>query len=255
MDCRDVDNYAELSLDGELGAAERAMLEEHLRNCPRCRRRVEALGWFQSQVRAQLQSRDDEVAPPLGLRTKVTTTLRDAEHRSTSPLRRLLPVTLGLAVLGLLLGSSQGGSLTLDPDVSVERHAAHLPPEVRALGDNSDVAAFLDENFPHAVVLPNVDRDLPASRLVGARLDHLADQKAAFLMYDHRGARVSMLVYPSKSSLTPPPRFEARRVGDRDVVAGRHRGYNLVAWSHGPLIYALVSDVDEHELLRFVHAF
>ncbi|MEO1231272.1 MAG: zf-HC2 domain-containing protein [Myxococcota bacterium] len=250
-----MDNYAEMSLDGELDAGERARLEEHLRNCPSCRRRVEVHGWFQSQLRARLREGEGDASPPLGLRTRVTARIREEERRGSSQLRQLMPVTLGLVTLGVLLGSAGAQTSPLDPDVSVARHAARLPPEVRALGDEQPVATFLEQNFPHDVELPQIERALPTSRLMGARLDHVADREAAFIMYDHRGARVSLLVYPSSVKLSPPSAFESRRVGEHDVVVGRHRGYTVLAWTRGPLVYSLVSDVDEHELMRFVSAF
>lgn len=254
MRCREVDNYAEMSLDGELEAGERALLEEHLASCAACRRRVHAHGWFQSQVRARLRETDD-ATPSLGLRTRVTARIREEERRGSSQFRQLMPVTMGLVTLGILLGSAGAQTSPLDPDASVERHAARLPPEVRALGDEEPVTTFLEQNFPHAVELPAIERTLPTSRLMGARLDHIADRETAFLMYDHRGARVSLLVYPSSAKLSAPNAFESRRVGDHDVVVGRHRGYTVMAWARGPLVYSLVSDVDEHELMRFVSAF
>lgn len=253
MECREVDNYAELSFDGELEAGERAELEQHLRQCPACRRRIEAMGWFQSQVRARLQT-EDGIAPPLGLRARVTASIRDEDSRRSSPILRALPVMGGLAVLGLLIGSTPANT-ELDPDATVDRHAAPLPPEVRALGNPSSVKRFLDQNFTHNVDFPKAERAMPHLRLIGARLDHVSDKRAAFLMYDHRGARVSMVVFPAKDALTAPPSFKSRVVGGQRVVLGRHRGYNMMAWKRGPLLYSVVSDVDQHELVRLVHAF
>ena len=255
MECREVDNYAELSFDGELDAGDRAELEAHLNRCPACRRRCEAKGWFQSQVRARLQQQSEITAPPLGLRARVTCQIRAEEEKTRSPIVRFIPVMVGMAIFGLLVASNNGNTTPLDPDASVDRHAAHLPPEVRAFGDVRSVRRFLDQNFNHAVDFPDVERTLPHTRLVGARLDHVANREAVLLMYDHRGTRVSMMVFPAQRALTAPPRFELRTVQGHPVIVGRHRGYNVVAWTRGTLVYSVVSDVDEHDLVRLVHAF
>lgn len=255
MECREVDSFAELSFDGELDAVDRAELERHLHRCPSCRRRVELLGWFQSQVRAHLQTPCEELTPPAELRTRVTARLRVEERRRASGLTRALPVTLGIAALATLSWSTTASTSTLDPDASVERHAARLPPEVRALGESRGVQRFLEQNFGRAVDIPDVRRALPHLRLVGARLDHVADRRAAYLMYDHRGARVSVLVYPFEEQFVAPPRFESRNVSGQPVFLGRHRGYNVMAWTRGDLVYSVVSDVDAYELERLVDAF
>lgn len=255
MECTKVDDFAELSFDGELGAAEQAALEAHLGRCPACRRRIQARSWLQSQVRAHLRASSEDPTP-IGLRTRVATRIRDEERRRTSPFRRALPVTFGLAALATLSWSTNGNTTTLDPEASVERHAAYLPPEVRALGDSREVERFLRTNFGHPIEIPDPSRSPTHLRLVGARLDHVADRRAAVLMYDHRGARVSMLVYPTdRAELAPPPQFEAQVVAGRPVLVGQHRGYNVMAWIRGPLVYSVVADIDPYELSRLVGSF
>jgi anti-sigma factor RsiW len=255
MECREVENVAELSFDGELEAEERAALEDHLRHCLPCRRRVHDLGWIHSQVRTHLRSVSAE-STPLGLRTRVSARVREEERRRRPMWTRTLPISLGLAALATLSWSSTANTTTLDPEVTVDRHAAHLPPEVHALGHERDVERFLRRNFGPGLEIPDAQRALPEIRLIGARLDHVADRRAAFLMYDHRGARVSVLVHPTeREELAAPPRFEARHVGGRPVLVGRHRGYNVLAWVRGALLYSVVADVDPHELERLVSAF
>lgn len=255
MECSEVDGYAELSFDGELDTNDRAELEEHLHRCPSCRRRTEAMGWFHSQMRAKLVDYCEAEAPPLGLKTKITAQIRSEERRSSAYIGRLVPMAVGVMMVGILIASSNGNTTPLDPNASVDRHAARLPPEVRAFGDIRSVRKFLRKNFSHPVDFPKIESALPHIRLVGARLDHVSNREAALLMYDNRGARVSLMVFPSRQALTPPPYFEAKIIHGHSVVVGKHRGYNVMAWNHGQLIYSLVSDVDETELVHLVHAF
>ena len=256
MECREVDRFAELSFDGEIDTIDRALLERHLTHCPACRRRVEARDWVQSEVRAHLKARSEAEGCPLGLATRLGARLRAEERRQGSRLRRLVPLSLGVAAIATLSWSTRAtGTAVLDPEASVAHHAAQLPPEVRTLGGMVEVRKFLERNFHPDVALPVSERQLPDLRLVGARLDHVADRRAASLMFESRGARVSMLVYPRDREVVPPPRFEARRVGGRPVWVGRHRGYNVVAWTRGALVYSVVSDIDSCELERIAQAF
>ncbi|MBX2811316.1 MAG: zf-HC2 domain-containing protein [Myxococcales bacterium] len=254
MKCREVDSYAELSFDGELDANDRAELEEHLHRCPACRRRSELSGWLHSQLRVRLREQGFTATLPLGLKTRITSRIR-ADRGSALRWSHAAPLVLGMMAFGILAAANQGNTTPLDPDASVERHAAQLPLEVRAFGDVRSVRRFLRQNFRHPVDFPRIERTLPQLRLVGARLDHVSNREAALLMYDNRGARVSLMVFPSHRVLRPPPRFEEKLIHGHSVITGRHRGYNVMAWTRGSLVYSVVSDVDEHELVHMVHAF
>lgn len=253
MKCSEVDTFAELSLDGELDPSEQVALEQHLEGCSACRAKAKAIAVSHTRIREHLQ-RSQESRPPLGLETRITTRIRAEARRRPSWVTRSLPVTVGLAAIALA-SFSKTGNASFDPEGSIARHAAHLPPEVRALGEVSPVERFLARNFG-PVPIPKVREELPQLRLIGARLDHVDDERAALLMFDHRGARVSMLVYPAKGrTLQPPPSFETEVVAGRTLLVGKHRGYNMVAFTRGPHVYSVVSDLDRQDLVRLASAF
>ncbi len=255
MDCRDVARYAELSLDGEIDACERAELEHHLQACPKCRFHVAGQTWYQSQIQAKLQTSSDDVCSPLGLKTRITHHIRDEERKSSTWLTRALPASLGIAVMAILSWSVGSQAKALDPEEAVARHAQRMPPEVRARGSMSDVSRFIHRNFSYPMEIPQVSGPNRHIRLVGARLSHIHNRQAAYLMYDHRGARISVFAYPLKDSVKPPPHFQRRTINGRSVLIGRHKGFNVVAWERGPLFYSAVSDVDNSQLVRMVGAF
>lgn len=254
MKCREVDTFAELSLDGELESSDQLALERHLDSCSACRQRAAALGRSRVHLRAHLRS-GTEATSPLGLKTRVRARVRAEARRGRSTLTRVLPVALGVAALAMSSWSGRSDAHAVDVEGAVTRHAEHLPPEVRALGSSRSVERFLERNFGD-VRIPRVERALPHLRLVGARLDHVAERRAVLLMYDHRGARLSMFVYPAEARrLDPPPQFEATRVGGRAILVGRHRGYNMVAFTHGPNLYSVVSELDQSDLVRLASTF
>ncbi len=161
---------------------------------------------------------------------------------------------MGVALLVLEGWSVQPAANGLDLERAVARHAARLPPEVRPRGDPAEVERFLRENLDRAVSLPWPGMTAPL-RLVGARLDHVGDRPAGLLMYDHRGARVSVLVRPAfgRSEGAAPRALLVRRDMDgRSAWFGEHRGYRVAAWQDDGLDYAAVADLDPIELEALV---
>lgn len=249
MDCRDIERLAELSLDGEIDAKEQAHLERHLAACPGCRGSVGSLNWYQAQLRAKLQSSSDDCLIPADLRSRIATNIQHEARRTTSaPWRRAVPISLGIGAILLLIWSPQSEA-TLDPEDSVRRHTRNLPPEVRARGSEREVHRFFEKNLAYRVAVPRPRSAGSNVRLVGARLSNIDNHDAAYLMYDHRGARISLFAYPKPKRFRKPTGFTERTVHGQPLLVGKHRGYNVVAWEQGQTVYSLVSDVDSSELI------
>ncbi len=249
MECRDIERLAELSLDGEIDANDKADLEAHLAKCPGCKNSVSGRSWYQAQLRAKLQSTSDNIQLPDDLRARIATQIHHEAHTSGRvPWRRLVPVSVAAAALLLVIWSPQSEA-TLDPEDPVRRHTKNLPPEVRARGSEREVHRFFEKNLKYRVAVPRPQTPRSNVRLVGARLSNIANQDAAYVMYDHRGARISLFAYPKPKRFGTPPGFEERRVHGQPLLVGQHRGYNVVTWSQGQTVYSLVSDVDASELI------
>jgi anti-sigma factor RsiW len=88
-------------------------------------------------------------------------------------------------------------------------------------------------------------------QLVGGRLSNIKNRDAAYIMYDDRGARISLFAYPTDGNrVSVPSDFQERQIGNRSMMGGKHRGYNVVAWESGDVLYSLVSEVDPTELVQ-----
>ena len=249
MDCKEIERLMELRLDGQLDSAEHADFEDHLRQCASCRRKVEAQAWLQCQIRAKLREGSTQRVP-CSLRARIRTTARRHE-RSQYKWTRSVPVTLGLAAVVLLSWRPQSST---EIDVAVTRHTENLPPEVWApMGNEEPVKAFLRHNLRRDFSIPKAQKS--PTRLLGARLVHVQNDKAAaHLTYMHRGNRISILAYPS-DNLNLAPDFEWRQVNGHNFAFGRRRGYKLVTWSDDALVYSMVSNLDERELVKLVNSF
>lgn len=249
MDCRDAERFGELELDGELEPHDGSALNDHLSTCPRCREVHRARSACLSQVREKLRLGAAADTTPPGLRTRIVARVASADRVESPAWGRAVSVALAASMIVVLSwGSATGPDLI--PDESISRHGVNLPPEVRAeLGDGRPVHRFLAANLGYPVQVPRFDGRNPGVKLVGARLSSFDEREAAYVMYDHRGAKLSLFAYPKPDRVAPPQGFEEVRAGERTLLVGKRRGYNLVAWEEGALVYLLVSDVDPRELI------
>jgi anti-sigma factor RsiW len=253
MDCRDAERFVQLRLDGEIEAVDCMALDRHLEGCPHCRERVERERVIQGTLRGKLKdgcSHEEAQCPP-AMRDRILSRLAEEERRRTGlPMGRAVAVVGGVGLLAALSWGATSSSAN-DFEETVARHSSNLPPEVRVVTtDDAEVHRFLEKNLRYPVQIPRFERqDLPV-RLVGARLSNISDRDAAYMMYDERGAKLSLFAYPVPRRFVEPEGFEHRSVGDKVFLVGKRRGYNVVAWRDQDLLYSLVSDVDPGELVR-----
>jgi anti-sigma factor RsiW len=259
MECPEVDRLADLSLDGETELAEQAEIQRHLIACTACRAKHEGRSWFHNNVRAKLQASSDELAAPLSLKHQIATQLRVQDRHAPAALRwnRAVPATLALGTI-VVLSWSMSSRPTLDPEEPVAHHSRNLPPEVRAQ-DGEKLQQLFKRNLRYPVRVPRIarqsDRGGASVQLVGGRLSNIKNHDAAYIMYDDRGARISLFAYPMEGRVSVPRDFQERRVGNRSMMVGKHRGYNVVAWESGDVLYSLVSEVDPAELVELASTF
>ncbi len=162
-----------------------------------------------------------------------------------------MSVAAVVMLLGILSWTFNRDGL-LDPEEAVGHHVMNPPPDVRALGSADPILDFLTQHLKHEVRVPQFEHARSQVRLVGVRLDRLSNREAAFLMYDQRGARISLFAIPCGRRVTNMQDFRARSVDGRQVFVGQHRGYSMVAWGQEGVLYSMVSNVDEEELVRLV---
>lgn len=246
MDCREAERFSDLSLDGETEPSEQAAFDAHVTSCGRCSERFHAQSWYQNNLRQKLQESSDRLEPPSNLKVRITAQI--SEERRPLPWATPALVAAGLAAVAGFTWSQAGGGL--DPEEPVARHTHNLPPEVRARGDVMEVSRFLSAHLEYPVELPRFNEQSSNVRLVGARLASIANRDAAYVMYDQRGARISLFAYPKPRRFEPPPGFTEREAHGRTLQIGTHRGYNVVTWLSGNTVYALVSEVDHDRLVE-----
>ncbi len=253
MDCRDAHRFVQLRLDDEIEPADCTQLDLHLTGCAPCRSRIEREQRFELELRERLRRTVGQSAPAT-LRDRIGTDLATTSGNVRPAWTRAAIAAGGLFVL---LGVSYNA--TRGPDVlreSVKRHSSNLPPDVRSVSGEVEVDRFLRQKLTYPVVVPRLDQSGLPVRLVGARLSSIHDQDVALVMYDHRGAKLSLLAFPAgrAEGARMPEGFVRRQVGNREIYVGADRGYNVVAWRDHETLYSLVSDVDPSEMVQLVAA-
>jgi anti-sigma factor RsiW len=198
---------------------------------------------------------------PIELRQSVRLALRDEEpprSRWDGVLRNprsvgLLAAAVGAAVWFLAGGMSHpiftSGHGLVDDGIALHRRG--LPLDYTA-SDVGSVQQWLQPRLDFAARVPRF-RQGPA--LQGVRLSQLHSRSAAALSYAAPQAgsgRVTLLIVDDPDEGNPPG--SVRRLAGREVWLSQSRGYNVVSWRTNEIVYSLISDLDESDVLQLVQA-
>ena len=223
--CREVDPLFAAYVDGEATADERAIVDAHLRACPKCRHQTA----LQSVVRDTVKSKLCRPCAPEELRTRCRAAARLGTGPFATPRSTLLSLTMAAALFfvlgGVLLYALTGLSptvlaaqLTLDHLACFAIHDADAPADVAASEQQYERAYGGDIRLPRAAIA--------GLQLVNMRRCFCGEGVAAHAMYRLNGRPVSLYVIP-----------DARRgPASTDVF-----GHDAVMWSNGDATYVLVS--------------
>jgi anti-sigma factor RsiW len=254
LDCRELESFLPAYVDGEFEAYERAEVETHLAGCAACQHAV--------RIQASMKEAVRRAAPaiaPIELRHSVQLALQHEElpgSRWESVLRNPRSVGLAAAAVGAAVWFLAGGmSHPLWPrhsglvDDGVAIHMRGLPLDYAA-NDVGSVQQWLQGRLDFAARVPRF-RQGPA--LQGVRLSQLQSRPAAVLSYSvpqGEGRRVSLFIVDDPDETDPPG--TVRHVADRQVWLSQSRGYNVVSWRSNEIVYQLISDLDERDVLQLV---
>ncbi len=246
MDCSQLSTVVQAFVDGELVASEAQLVEAHAARCAACTERISQQRQLVTVVRA---AKGALPQAPLALRARLQFDLAEEGRRSRR--KQAAVVFAGAAAVALigLTGTWQhrAAQRRAYADDAAQRHARQYPLEVQPknvgqdFGQNVEqLEAFFAGKLDHRVAVPQI----PNARAAGARLLNVREKPAAYIRYDTARARqLGLFVYGD------PPRDVA--YDDEPQVANSH-GYNVVSWRNGDVVYQLVSDLDERDVLELL---
>jgi len=258
LGCQEIESFLPAYVDGEFDAVEQAEVESHLAGCAACQHAVR----IQAALKDAVKRAGPQIAP-IELRQSVRLMLSEEEppvSRWDGVLRNPRSVGLLAAAVGAAVWFLSGGlshpffrfgqhSGLVDDGIALHRRS--LPLDYAA-SDVGSVQQWLQGRLDFAARVPRF-RQGPA--LQGVRLSQLHSRPAAALSYSvpqSPGGRFTLIIVDDPDDADPPG--SVRRVGTRQVWLSSSRGYNVVSWRTNEIVYSLISDLDENDVLQLVQA-
>ena len=235
-------------VDGEFSGDEGAEVKAHLEGCAAC---THSMQLHESYKAAMVRS---SIAAPHALHDAVKAQLL-AEVRQGRWGRAFLdPRAVGVAAAAVgaaawfLAGGLQHPLFTR-PHTLVEDgialHSRALPLDFAA-SDLGSAQRWLSGKVDFGVNLPRL------GQVQGVRLSSVHSRQAAVVTYTlprGDGRRVSLLIVDDPEQQLPGA---ARRIADREVWLSQARGFNVASWRNHEIVYSLISDLDEQDVLALV---
>jgi anti-sigma factor RsiW len=253
QECRELEEtFLHAYVDGEFGAEESAEVQVHLTSCAACTHAVRIHESYKAAM-----SRASAVAPH-----KLYDALKESlvdevpESRWTSTFRDPRGIALTAACVGAAAWFLAGGlshpvlarqSTLVDDGVAI--HARSLPLDFAA-SDVGSLQQWLSTKLDFGVRVP---RFAQRAQVQGVRLSSIHARPAAVVTYavTQDGRRASLVIVDD-----PEPQFAgpSRHIADREVYVARSRGFNVVSWRRDEVVYSLISDLDERDVLQLVQS-
>ncbi len=260
MGCEDFEPFIDAYIDEEFGERERADMEAHLNICESCRCKVQAQLTFKEHLRRHL---GEEKAPD-SLRDRVLAGLEEIEieccdesksseesWRSrihpgwvVGPLAAMVALALVLPEFTVAPAASSPATMI---DSTVDWHQGNFPLEVTT-SDSQEAQDWFEDKVDFSVRLPQFDDD--RVNLLGGRIAHIENRRAAFLLYEVDGSRMSTILFDGDGIKVP--RENLRRIQDRDIAWLNQKGYGVAVVQDSGVTYAMISDLAEDRFLHLV---
>jgi mycothiol system anti-sigma-R factor len=246
MRCEEARSRLDAYLDGELAAAERAPLRDHLADCAQCGPEAAALARLREGIRRSAPN----YRAPEALRSRLRLALR-REAAAEAPTASRTPGWLAYAAsLLLAVAVGSGGTFLVVGErqqdaVVAEVFDSHLRS---LLGTHLTDVASSDQHTVKPwfagrsdVSPPAVDLAAEGFPMVGGRLDLIAGKPVPALVYKRREHVINVFVLPATKG--------------NGAEALTRRGYTLRRWNESDLSFWAVSDASPSELAVFERLF
>jgi anti-sigma factor RsiW len=227
-------------LDGELDAANTALVEAHVARCAGCREELERL----QAVRNLLATEGvrHSAPPKLGQRVAAMPELAPKAANENRLPRWIAPALAGAVAASLAMVAilPPGGQSMIDQQL-VSSHVRSLQPghltDVQTTNQHI-VKPWFNGRIDFAPPVPELaDKGFP---LAGGRLDSIDGKTVAAIVYHRRLHTVNLFVWPA---------------GGGPERAFVKEGFAVREWSRNGLRFAAVSDIPAGELEQFQAAF
>ena len=235
-------------VDGEFSGDEGAEVKAHLDGCAACAHAARLHGSY----KAALQRSSGAAPHALHDAVKAQLLAEVRQGRWGRAFRDPRAVGVAAAAVGaaawFLAGGLQhplfGRPHTLVED-GIALHSRALPLDYTA-SDVGSAQRWLEGKVDFGVHLPHL------GQVQGVRLGSVHSRQAAVVTYTipaDDGRRVSLLIVDDPEQQLAGA---ARLIADREVWLSQARGFNVASWRNHEIVYSLISDLDEQDVLALV---
>jgi anti-sigma factor RsiW len=241
-DCTSIDSLITPYVDGDIGAPERRLVDEHVRRCPPCYSRVSA----ERAVFELMKTKRDELAsvtasPALRDRCEALRRLSSAAAAGAGAAKAWRTRLAPLAVAAGVVAATGAASMYVLTERSSSLLAAELTADhvkcfgmksvLRVTDDPAEAERTMASTFGWHMPQPEAAAQA-GMELLGARVCLYGRGLAAHLMYLHNGEPVSVFMIPKTS----------RPESVVDVM-----GHEAAIWSTGGRTFVLVAREPENQ--------
>lgn len=283
MTCEDFVPFIDAFVDGEFDERERAEMEVHLESCETCREEVQFQVRLKDEFKACLSERAPdalreqifaglaELEPEVDRPSNVSGTHEDlasevvslegrlaAKEESNESRRKMWRsawIAAPLVAAVMLVFASP--TLTVAParsdqlpviEETIDWHRGNFPIEVTG-PDASFVSQWFRDKVDFPVRTPTFGQNHEVS-LLGGRIAHVQNRRAAYLLYEVDGTKVSVLVFDGNGLTVPSDKI--RKIADRDVLMLDNDGYEVAVLQDKGVTYTITSELPEESFVRLV---
>jgi anti-sigma factor RsiW len=245
MNCKEVKKYLDAYLDGELAPDLLLDVDGHLEGCETCGSVVLVKRRFKSELLAL-----GEIKAPEHLRMRIGRLPKQQSRRRIFIGAIAVPAAAAAALIVVLNfpdGATPEEPLAAVVDDVVARHVRQLPLEVEG-ADPVQTASWFRGKVDFPVNASGLK--LKQASLQGARLSNVREHQAAQMTYIVDGHRVTLMIFNRRDRALQGGRRV--KVGNKDVLLGRHNGFNVAVLLDGDMAYALSSDLSQNKLIDLI---
>ena len=235
MDCQKFQEYLYLFLDKEVDENITLEMENHLQTCPMCSLELEKERKFGHVLKTHLIKEK----APFALREAVVEQLEKSKKKFSWPhifvTRFATSFVMVIIIVAVIFNqrSNVGNTFPVFGE-AVENHLEYLKGEYPLEFQTSDMREALDwfrGKTDFAVTAPHISVD--QAKLVGGRIVHLKDKKAAYFLLEKDGHKISCFYTDLHDVVVPKasPKEGIQHLG-KSLLVKSEKGYRAIFCFH-----------------------
>jgi anti-sigma factor (TIGR02949 family) len=227
MDCARIEKLLNTYLDRELDRQSVMSVEQHLKGCSECGRKLDARSALSSRIRKEATYYPAPASLASRIRAQVDGAAPAYREKTRQPRFRLPDWSRWFQ-----LGGAVAAAVVVTTIATLQ--LAATPDDQRV------VDQVLSGHSRSVLTSHQIDLTTTGFPLRGGRLDYVDNRPVAVLVYGHRQHVIDLFIWPADAT-----------ADTRRSRSFSKRGLNVLHWTAGGMTYWAVSDVNAADLEAF----